>query len=89
MDLLIRLVNYFIYLFIAAIFARALLSFVPMVMKPPYPAFLEAISRFVFQVTEPVMAPIRRMLPSFGGLDFSPMVVIIVLWLIRSVINSL
>ena len=89
MDLLIRLVNYFIYLFIAAIFARALLSFVPMVMQPPYPAFLEAISRFVFQITEPVMAPIRRMLPSFGGLDFSPMVVIIVLWLIRSVINSL
>ncbi len=89
MDLLIRLVNYFIYLFIAAIFVRALLSFVPMVMKPPYPAFLEAISRFVFQITEPVMAPIRRMLPSFGGLDFSPMVVIIVLWLIRSVINSL
>ena len=89
MELLIRLVNYFIYLFIAAMFVRAVLSFVPLFMRPPYPAFLEAVSRVVFQVTEPVMAPIRRMLPSLGGLDFSPMVIIIVLWLIREVINNL
>ena len=88
MELLIRIINYFIFLFIGAIFARAILSFVPMFMRPPYPAFLETISRFVFQITEPVMAPVRRMLPAFGGLDFSPMVVIIVLWLIREVINS-
>ena len=84
-----QIVNGLIWLFIAAIFARAILSFVPLVMRPPYPAFLEAISRVVFQITEPVMAPVRRMLPTLGGLDFSPMVVIIVLWLIREVINSL
>ena len=89
MELLIRLINYFIILFTVAIFARAILSFVPMVMRPPYPTFLEAISRVVFQITEPVMAPVRRMLPTIGGLDLSPMVVIIVLWFIRTVINSL
>ena len=89
MELLIRLVNYLIILFTVAIFARAILSFVPLFMQPPYPAFLEAISRFVFQVTEPVIAPVRRMLPNLGGLDLSPMVVIIVLWFIRTVINSI
>ena len=88
MELLIRLVNYLIILFTVAIFARAILSFVPLVMRPPYPAFLEAISRVVFQITEPVMAPVRRMLPSIGGLDLSPMVVIIVLWLIRTGLNT-
>ena len=89
MELLIRLVNYLIYLFIAAIFARAILSLVPFVMKPPYPAFLETANRVVFQITEPVMAPIRRMLPAFGGLDFSPTVIIVVLLLIRHMINRL
>ncbi len=89
MELLKQLVNYLILLFTVAIFARALLSFVPLVMRPPYPAFLEAISRVVYQITEPVMAPVRRMLPNIGGLDLSPMVVIIVLWLIRTVINRI
>lgn len=89
MELLIRLVNYFIILFTVAIFARAILSFVPLVMRPPYPAFLEAITRVVFQITEPVIGPVRRMLPSLGGLDFSPIVVVIVLLLIRRVINTL
>ena len=89
MELLIRLVNYFIILFTVAIFARAILSFVPLVVRPPYPAFLEAITRVVFQITEPVLAPVRRMLPSFGGMDFSPMLVIIVLWLIRRLLNTL
>ena len=89
MELLIRLVNYVIILFTVAIFARAILSFVPLVMRPPYPAFLEAITRVVFQITEPVIGPVRRMLPSLGGLDFSPIVVVIVLLLIRRVINTL
>ena len=89
MELLITLVNYFIILFTVAIFVRAILSFVPLVMRPPYPAFLEVISRVVFQITEPIMAPVRRMLPSIGGLDISPMVVIVVLWFIRAFINSL
>ena len=89
MELLIRLANYFIILLTVAIFARAILSFVPLVVRPPYPAFLEAITRVVFQITEPVLAPVRRMLPSFGGMDFSPMLVIIVLWLIRRLLNTL
>jgi YggT family protein len=88
-ELIIRLVNYLIILFTVAIFARALLSFLPIVMKPPYPAILESVNRVVNQITEPVLAPVRRMLPSFGGLDLSPMVVIVVLWFIRSVLSSL
>ncbi|MFW5816512.1 MAG: YggT family protein [Wenzhouxiangella sp.] len=31
----------------------------------------------IFQLTEPVLAPIRRVLPSLGGLDLSPLVAII------------
>ena len=87
MELIIRLVNYLIILLTVAIFARAILSFLPMVMRPPYPAFVVALIRVVNQITEPVLAPVRRMLSSFGGLDLSPMVVIVVLWFIRAVLD--
>jgi YggT family protein len=42
----------------------------------------------VFQITEPVLGPIRRSLPSFGGFDFSPMAVLIILILLRRVVDS-
>ena len=38
-----------------------------------------AISEFVFALTEPILAPIRRLLPQGGGFDFSPLSVILVL----------
>ena len=41
------------------------------------------IPRFLWDVTEPILAPVRRLLPPFGGLDFSPLIVIIVLQVIN------
>ena len=83
------IVSYFITLFTVAIFVRVILSFVVYFAKPPYPALLVTVDRLANQVTEPVLAPVRRMLPSFGGLDFSPIVVIIVLMLIRAILAGL
>ncbi len=37
---------------------------------------------FIYQVTEPLLAPIRRLLPSTGGLDLSPMIAILLLGVI-------
>jgi YggT family protein len=37
----------------------------------------------LWRLTEPVFRPIRRVLPNFGGLDFSPFVVLLLLWLIE------
>ena len=34
--------------------------------------FVAAVAEFLFRVTEPVLAPIRRMMPNLGGLDISP-----------------
>ena len=41
---------------------------------------------FVFEVTEPLLAPVRRYLPTFGGMDFSPLVVFFGLHILRSII---
>lgn len=42
------------------------------------------IANFVYAMTEPALDPIRRALPPMGGLDFSPMVLLIGLRMIRS-----
>ena len=89
MQFIVSIINYAIILFTLAIFARVILSFVVYFMRPPYPDLLVSVDRFVTQVTEPVLAPLRRMLPSFGGLDFSPMIVIVVLMLIRAILGQL
>ena len=89
LELFARLINYVIILFTLVIFARVILSFAVLFIKPPYPPMLVSVDRAVNQITEPVLAPIRRLLPSFGGLDFSPMVVIIVLMVIREVLAGL
>jgi YggT family protein len=51
--------------------------------SPFYP-----ILRMIHQVTEPILAPIRQVLPKMGMLDFSPMVAIILLTVIRRMISS-
>ncbi len=69
-----------------AIIARAILSFiVPMMGERPHPILVN-IKTMLGQITEPVLGPIRRVLPTFGALDLSPMVAIIVLEILRSVL---
>jgi len=71
-----------------AIIARAILSFiVPMAGERPHPILVN-INTMLGQITEPVLGPIRRVLPTFGTLDLSPMVAIIVLEILRSVLVS-
>ena len=36
--------------------------------------FVSAVAEFLYRITEPVLAPIRRLLPNFGGLDISPVI---------------
>ena len=47
------------------------------------------IGTVLFRLTEPVLGPIRRLLPNFGGIDFSPIVAIIALIFIEKVIFRL
>lgn len=58
-----------------AIVIRALLSWFPL---SPYNPF----SVVLFQITEPLLAPLRRVIPRIGNLDISPMVAILLLQLI-------
>lgn len=41
------------------------------------------IGDFLYKITEPLLRPIRRILPSFGGIDVSPVVLILILIFLR------
>jgi YggT family protein len=47
------------------------------------------IGEFLYRATEPALRPIRRILPNLGGLDVSPIILLIVIWLIRMELNTL
>lgn len=46
------------------------------------------ITRLLIDLTEPILAPIRRLLPATGGLDFSPTIVLILLVVLQRFIIS-
>jgi YggT family protein len=70
------LVDFVLLLYIVLILVRVVTSFVGADSYHP-------IVPLVLQLTEPVMKPFRRLVPNIGGLDFSPMVVLLVLTLAR------
>lgn len=61
------------------IIGRCILSFVP--HNPHQP-----IIKFVYEITEPIMAPFRRLLPAAGGIDFSPLIALLVLMMVKSLV---
>ena len=70
-------IDYVLFFFMIIIIARAVLSWVS---PDPY----NPIVRFIHNVTEPVLYPVRRRLPFIvGGIDFSPMAVLLVIIFLR------
>lgn len=66
-----------VYAFI--LIARALMSWFD-------PGFRSAIGQIIYKITEPVVGPVRRLMPSTGGIDFSVMIVIFVIYILRNYI---
>ena len=46
--------------------------------------FVDSVGRFLFNVTEPVLRPIRRIMPNLGGIDISPVILLLIIFFIRS-----
>ncbi len=55
-------------------------------LRPPYNRTIDAILGFLRDVSEPYLRIFRRVMPSFGGFDFSPIIAIFALAIINSVI---
>ncbi len=48
--------------------------------------FVAKVGLFLYHITEPVLRPIRRVLPLIAGVDLSPLVLILLLWFIRNLL---
>lgn len=71
-----ELLELVLYVFIVAVFVRVLLSWVA-----PYGGHHSPVMGLLVNLTEPLMRPARRLIPPIGGVDLSPIAVIVVLQL--------
>ncbi len=82
-DTIGNFVNVFIFVYILLILAYIVTSWI----RLPYSPWLNRIQRFLYDVCDPYLRLFRRIIPSFGPLDLSPMVAIIVLYVIQALVN--
>src|SRR5436190_1442601 len=79
-----RFIDDFIWVYILLIFIYVLSSWV----RLPYSPWLRRIQDFLRDVCEPYLALFRRILPSFGPLDLSPVVAVIVLIILKTAVDG-
>jgi YggT family protein len=78
-------IDVFIYVYVLLIFVYILTSWV----RLPYSPWLRRLSDFLRDVCEPYLRLFRRILPPLGPLDLSPVVAIVLLFLLKDVIDRL
>lgn len=83
--LLFQIIDIYFYIVLATVVISWLAAFNIINFDNPYVRQINGVLR---QLTEPVLAPIRRILPNLGGLDFSPVVVLLGLQFIKRLILS-
>lgn len=79
---LIKLIVMLIKLFAYAIFVRIILSWIA-------PQQYNPVSEIIGAITEPLLAPARRVVPPIGGLDISPMIVMIALFFVSILVEDI
>ena len=82
MGLIISFLSLVLWLFVIVTLVRVAFSWVS-----PYPN--NPVYRFAYQVTEPVLAPVRRRLPPMSGMDLSPLVVTVACYFLISALRYL
>jgi len=51
--------------------------------------FINMIGRVLYNLTEPALRPIRRFMPDLGGVDISPVILLLIIWFLQSFIARL
>ncbi len=81
MNLVVSLINLFSNLLTLLIIVYVVLAYF---MSPYHP-----VRKIVDRLVEPLLSPIRRVLPQTGMVDFSPMVLLLLVWIVTRLINYL
>jgi YggT family protein len=83
--LLDMLLTLFFYAVIASVIMSWLVQFGVINRSSP---FVSQVGDFLYKLTEPALRPIRNALPDFGGIDISPIILIIGIEFVRRVLSS-
>ena len=80
-------ISYVLQLYVYVLIASAVLSWlIAFGVVNMRNQFVASLAQVLYAVTEPVLRPIRNMLPNLGGIDISPVIVILIIIFIQSVI---
>ncbi len=78
--IVVTILKAFIVVLIVAIFARTILSWFPTANR------LNPLVALIYQVTEPVLQPLRKIIPRMGMFDLTPTIALLILFLIFSIL---
>lgn len=84
LDIVLIILDLYVWLLIAAAILSWLIAFNVVNTRNQ---FVSAIAEFLYRITEPLLAPIRNFMPNLGGLDISPVILILVIMFIQRVIT--
>src|ERR1700704_405096 len=83
LDIVIIVLDLYVWLLIASAILSWLIAFNVVNTRNQ---FVSAVAEFLYRITEPVLAPVRSFMPNLGGLDISPIIVILIIMFIQRVI---
>jgi YggT family protein len=83
LDIVLMVLELYIYLLIASAILSWLIAFNVVNTRNQ---FVAAVAEFLYRITEPLLAPIRNFMPNLGGLDVSPIILILIIVFIEKVI---
>ena len=84
LDVLMLALQFYVWLLIAAAVMSWLVTFGVVNMRND---IVRQIFNFLYQVTEPALRPIRRILPNLGGIDISPIILLLLIFFLQRVIQ--
>src|SRR6202011_3331712 len=83
LDIIDIVLNLYVWLLIASAILSWLIAFNVVNTRNQ---FVSSVAEFLYRITEPVLRPIRNILPDLGGLDISPIILILLILLIQRII---
>ena len=83
LEIILLVLDLYVWLLIASAILSWLVAFNVVNTRNPLVA---GIAEFLYRITEPLLAPIRRIMPNLGGLDISPIILILLIYLIEKLI---
>src|SRR3954465_11411061 len=83
LDVILLVLQLYVWLLIAAAVLSWLIAFNVVNTRNQ---FVASVGEFLYRITEPALRPIRNMMPNLGGIDISPVILILIIFLIERLI---